>query len=154
MKLVLPRSVQRSLDSLYMHVFGGIALAGDPWTQDHLAEKSLEYQTRVIALCSDGISPGHADAWKLWDSLCKQGVAEDVLARGRTRRGLARKRCLSLVEKVLVESGTTSPASEILDLPHPIRSHPPRTMFENAYWVVQQYVKNRDRFGVYGGTGF
>ena len=154
MTLVLPRSVQRSLDSLYMHVFDGIAVAGDPWTQDHLAEKSLEYQGRVIAFRASGISPGHADAQKLWDSLCKQGVAEDVLARGRTRRGLARKHCLSLVQQVLAESDATSPAPKILDLPHPILSRQPRTMFENAYWVVQQYVKNRDRSEVYGGTGF
>ena len=141
-----------TFDFLCSRVFDGIAITNDPWVRERLAEKAMEYEMRVIAVRASGISPGHADALKLWDSLCKQGVAQDVLARGRTRRGLARKHCLSLVERVLAGSNATSSASEILDVPR--SSRPPRTMFENAYWVVQQYVKNRDRFGVYGGTGF
>lgn len=152
MKLALPALLHGSLDFLYSRVFDAIAITNDPGVRERLAEKAMEYEMRVVAVRASGISPGHADALKLWDSLCKQGVAQDVLARGRTRRGLARERCLSLVEKVVAESNATSSALEILDLPRSIR--PPLTMFENAYLVIQKYVQNRDRSRVYGGTGF
>ncbi len=152
MKRALPAVLRGTFDCLYSRVFDGIAITNDPRVQERLAEKAMEYEGRVIAYRADGISPGCTDDRKLWDSLCKQAVAEDVLRRGRTRRGLARKHCLSLVERVLAESNATSSALEILDLPRSIR--PPLTMFENAYLVIQKYVKNSDRFSVYGGTGF
>lgn len=152
MKFVLPQSVLRTFDFGYMQTLDGIALIGDNWVQDRLADKAYEYQGRVIAFRASGVTPNHPDAWKLWDSVCKLGVAQDVLERGRTRRGLARQRCLSGVESILAEEGAEYHASQILDQPHPRDIS--RSIFENAYKVIQQYVKNRGCEEVRGGTGF